>query len=146
MEWRQLLKKGAQAFRQRTRSPVCANPSPHHYLTVVHIYEGVISDYCCICRKKDFSEHKLRADKPGPITGLHLHLSGDGNAPNQDPKRDELMSFCGAAFVSAGRLHRAGTCPEPTQSSGPALSRPRKDCTCISSVWRLQELSGRKLK
>lgn len=49
MEWRQPLNKGAQAFRQRRRCPVCADPSPHHFLAVVHIYDDVKSNYCCIC-------------------------------------------------------------------------------------------------
>lgn len=38
-----------------------------------------------------------------------MHLSGVGNAPNQDPKRDEMISVCGTAFVSTGKLHHAGT-------------------------------------
>lgn len=85
--------------------PSALPTSPHHYLTVVHIYDDVISNCCCICSKNTFQKNKVLADKPGPIPGLHLHLSGLGNAPEQNVTKDELMSYSEAAFVSTVKFH-----------------------------------------
>lgn len=57
--------------------------------------------FCVFAAKRLVKKH---ADKPGLIPRLHLHLSGFGTL-DKDPKTDELMGSCEAAFVSTVKLH-----------------------------------------